>query len=65
MYVDCMDIWCYIYFQVRNYHKEFYRPENLTLIIAGQVKPDEVFQALTTVEDKIISKVLFWNLTLE
>ncbi|PNF33802.1 Uncharacterized protein C05D11.1 [Cryptotermes secundus] len=42
--------------KVRNYHKEFYRPENLTLIIAGQVKPDEVFQALTTVEDKIISK---------
>jgi len=24
----------------------------------GQVKPDEVFEALVTVEDKIISKVL-------
>jgi Zn-dependent M16 (insulinase) family peptidase len=46
------------FFQVRSYHKEFYRPENLTLIIAGHVKPDEVFQALRTVEDKIISKVL-------
>jgi Zn-dependent M16 (insulinase) family peptidase len=58
MYVDCVDVLCSIYLQVRSYHKEFYRPENLTLIIAGQVKPDEVFQALTTVEDKIISKVL-------
>jgi Zn-dependent M16 (insulinase) family peptidase len=56
-----MDIWC-IYLQVRNYHKEFYRPENLTLIIAGQVKPDEIFQALAPVEEKIISKVL-WNFT--
>jgi predicted Zn-dependent peptidase len=53
-----MDISCCIYFQVRSYHKEFYRPENLTLIIVGQVKPDEVFEALVTVEDKIISKVL-------
>lgn len=42
--------------KVRSYHREFYRPENLTLIIAGQVKPDEVFQALTTIEDKIILK---------
>ncbi|XP_063241639.1 uncharacterized protein C05D11.1-like [Bacillus rossius redtenbacheri] len=42
--------------KVRNYHREFYRPENLTLIIAGQVKPDQVFQALQPVEDKIVSK---------
>ncbi|PSN43334.1 hypothetical protein C0J52_14179 [Blattella germanica] len=42
--------------KVRNFHKEFYRPENLTLIIAGQVKPDEVFQALAPIEDKIVSK---------
>jgi hypothetical protein len=34
------------------------------LIIVGQVKPDEVFEALVTVEDKIISKVLQWNFKL-
>lgn len=49
---------CFIYFQVHCYHKEFYRSENLTLIVAGQVKPAEVFQALASVEDNIISKVL-------
>ncbi|XP_069695441.1 uncharacterized protein C05D11.1-like [Periplaneta americana] len=42
--------------KVRDYHKKFYRPENLTLIIAGQVKPDDVFNALSTVEDKIVTK---------
>ncbi|KAJ9588208.1 hypothetical protein L9F63_018429, partial [Diploptera punctata] len=35
---------------------EFYRPENLTVIITGQVKPNEVFQSLASLEDKIISK---------
>nr|CAD7430731.1 unnamed protein product [Timema monikensis] len=42
--------------KVREYHKKFYRPENLTLIITGQVKPEEVFRALQTVEDKIVLK---------
>ncbi|CAG2062497.1 unnamed protein product [Timema podura] len=43
--------------KVREYHKKFYRPENLTLIVTGQVKPEEVFRALQTVEDKIVLKV--------
>lgn len=43
--------------KVRNYHKEFYRPENLKVIITGQVKPNEVFKALEKLEDKIVSKV--------
>ncbi|KAG5896523.1 hypothetical protein JTB14_020496 [Gonioctena quinquepunctata] len=42
--------------KVRNYHKEFYRPENLKIIITGQVKPHEVFKALEKLEEKIISK---------
>lgn len=42
--------------QVRKYHKEFYRPENLKIIITGQVKPEDVFKALAPLEAKIISK---------
>lgn len=42
--------------KVRNYHRSFYRPENLTLIITGQVKSEDVFKALEPVEQKIISK---------
>ncbi|XP_071452193.1 uncharacterized protein C05D11.1-like [Hetaerina americana] len=42
--------------KVRKYHKEYYRPENLTVIITGQVKPDEVFRALAPVEESILSK---------
>lgn len=43
--------------KVRNYHKEYYRPENLTIIITGQVKHTEVFKALQGIEEKILSKV--------
>ncbi|XP_060600571.1 uncharacterized protein C05D11.1-like [Ruditapes philippinarum] len=42
--------------KVCSYHKEFYRPENLCLIITGQIKPEEVFKGLQPLEDKIISK---------
>ncbi|XP_017766196.1 PREDICTED: uncharacterized protein C05D11.1-like [Eufriesea mexicana] len=42
--------------KVRQYHQEFYRPENLTLVITGQIKHADVFKALQTVENKIISK---------
>lgn len=47
--------------KVKKYHKEFYRPENLCLIICGDVKHDEVFQALAPVEKKILSKVIYLN----
>lgn len=43
--------------KVRNYHKEFYRPENLKVIITGQVKPGDVFKALEPLEMKIMAKV--------
>lgn len=42
--------------KVRNYHAKFYRPENLTLIITGQVKVDDVSKALKSVEKRILSK---------
>lgn len=42
---------------MRKYHKEFYRPENLKLIIVGQIKTEDVFRALDPIEKKILSKV--------
>ncbi|XP_033646112.1 uncharacterized protein C05D11.1-like [Asterias rubens] len=42
--------------KVRQYHQDFYRPDNLCLIITGQVKPEEVFKALEPFEEKIIAK---------
>ncbi|KAG7311658.1 hypothetical protein JYU34_002712 [Plutella xylostella] len=42
--------------KVRNYHKKFYRPENLTIILTGLIKAEDVFKALSIVEDDIIEK---------
>ncbi|XP_031827679.1 uncharacterized protein C05D11.1 [Nomia melanderi] len=42
--------------KVKQYHKDFYRPENLTLVIVGQIKHADVFKALQPLEQKIISK---------
>ena len=49
------------YLQVCDYHKEFYRPENLCLIITGQVEPEQVFAALQPFEEKILAKVLYFH----
>ncbi|KAL3870528.1 hypothetical protein ACJMK2_038582 [Sinanodonta woodiana] len=38
------------------YHKAFYRPDNLSVIITGHVEPDKVFAALQPLEEKIVSK---------
>lgn len=43
--------------KVKEYHKQFYRPENLFVIITGNVNHVDVFKALKPVEDKIISRV--------
>ena len=43
--------------QVRAYHRSFYRPDNLALIVVGQVEADQLFEALVPLEEKIISKV--------
>ncbi|XP_011314165.1 uncharacterized protein C05D11.1 [Fopius arisanus] len=42
--------------KVKAFHKEYYRPENLTIILTGQVQHAEVFKALRPLEDKIISR---------
>ncbi|KAF4518639.1 hypothetical protein B566_EDAN005966 [Ephemera danica] len=41
---------------VRAYHKEFYRPENLTLIVTGKVSFEEVFAALDPLEEKLAAR---------
>lgn len=42
--------------KVRAYHAEFYRPENLTVIIAGQIDIEEVALALEPIEQRILAK---------
>lgn len=42
--------------KIRNFHKKFYRAENLTIILTGQIEAEDVFAALSTVEDDIIAK---------
>lgn len=41
---------------VRNYHRSYYRPDNLCVIITGNVAPEAVFNALEPIEEKIIAK---------
>ena len=36
--------------KVQDYHREFYRPENLGLIITGQVEAEQVFAAIENIE---------------
>ena len=42
--------------KIRDYHAQFYRAENLAVVIAGQVTIDEVAKALEPIEKKIIEK---------
>ncbi|KAL0894630.1 hypothetical protein ABMA27_013187 [Loxostege sticticalis] len=42
--------------QVINFHKKFYRAENLTIILTGQISAHDVFKAIAVVEDDIIAK---------
>ncbi|XP_058458892.1 uncharacterized protein C05D11.1-like [Malaya genurostris] len=42
--------------KVRSYHAAFYRPDNLHVIITGQIAPEDIFKALEPVEQKILSK---------
>ncbi len=43
--------------KVRDYHRDFYRPDNLCLVITGQVDPEAVFKVLAPFEEKILKKV--------
>ena len=42
--------------KVVDYHRQYYRPENLGLVITGQVKEEEVLSVLDKVEERILSK---------
>ena len=42
---------------MRAYHRGYYRPDNLCLIVTGQVDVDQLFTALQPFEDDIISMV--------
>ena len=42
--------------KVRNYHKKFYRAENLVLTITGSIDPHQIFKAVTSIEEKILGK---------
>lgn len=42
--------------KVRKYHAEFYRPENLTLVITGEVDIKDVARALEPFEKRILQK---------
>lgn len=49
---------CVCLSQVVSYHSSYYRPDNMALIVVGQVDPDMLFESLQPFEDKIIGKVL-------
>ncbi|KAI8644434.1 Metalloenzyme, LuxS/M16 peptidase-like protein [Parasitella parasitica] len=42
--------------KIRDYHKSYYRPDNLCLIITGKVEKNELLKALEPVEESIIKK---------
>lgn len=42
--------------KVRDYHKKYYRPENLYLIVVGNIKPSQILDALKPFEERILSK---------
>lgn len=42
--------------RIRSYHKDFYRVENLVLIITGRINADDVFRVLKPVEEAIAAK---------
>uniref|UniRef100_A0A2M4BCH9 Putative zn2+-dependent endopeptidase insulinase superfamily protein n=1 Tax=Anopheles marajoara TaxID=58244 RepID=A0A2M4BCH9_9DIPT len=42
--------------KVRAYHTSYYRPDNLYIIVTGQIRAEDIFAALEPIEQKIISK---------
>ncbi|KAG0267634.1 hypothetical protein DFQ27_008537 [Actinomortierella ambigua] len=42
--------------KIRQYHRDYYRPDNLCLIISGMVDHDKLLAALAPVEERILSK---------
>eukprot|EP01080_Neovahlkampfia_damariscottae_P009196 gene9196-1282_t len=41
---------------VRKYHQEYYRPDNVCIVILGKISIQEVISSITPVESKIIKK---------
>ena len=39
--------------KIREYHRKFYRPENLVLSITGNIEEEELFEALMGTEEKV------------
>ena len=39
--------------RVRAYHKKFYRPENLDIVICGQIDIEKVFEVIMSVDERI------------
>jgi len=42
--------------KVRDYHHQFYRPENLGLVVTGQVTAEEVFAAVDRLDDVLMKE---------
>ena len=42
--------------KVVDYHKQFYRPENLRIIITGRVDPADLFKVMDDVDEEIAAK---------
>ena len=42
--------------KVVDYHKQFYRPENLRVIITGRVDPADLFKVMDDVDETIAAK---------
>ena len=43
--------------KVKNYHKKYYRPDNMFITITGNVEPEMLFAALDPVERKILERL--------
>eukprot|EP00761_Pharyngomonas_kirbyi_P012880 gb/GECH01012907.1/.p1 GENE.gb/GECH01012907.1/~~gb/GECH01012907.1/.p1 ORF type:complete len:1026 (+),score=213.10 gb/GECH01012907.1/:1-3078(+) len=39
--------------KVRDYHRAFYRPDNLAVVVTGQVSPDRLLRTIAAFEEKI------------
>ena len=48
--------------KVRDYHKRFYTPDNIAIIVAGDVHAHEIIEVLENFEAKLLTKVSCFNL---
>ena len=44
--------------QIQRYHRDFYRPENISIIIGGKIeRDDDILQSLASIETTILAKL--------